>query len=205
MARYYYFEKMPLSVCKPENAYRWDEKNIKSLIKGYPKDLVESIRKYGILDPAPVQLKGYVTPPKDIKEYYPLIWVLNPGVKRWTISKYLGKDSIRCMVKVNNHLIEQKMFDFHLSMYKHNEIKSLEEAKILFGKNKEEDSHNERFYLGYAYLIKCKWFTDEADKIKMWSYGSHMDKLYDNECEFESFKVDHRKYIDYKGGCDDNR
>ena len=120
----------------------------------YGDDILESIRKYGQLDPSFGTYKE--TSDKWSKELGKWTtvnsgkWVIEPGQTRWMALYKLKRPTQRVLVRVRE---EDEPFFHMLGDSEHREIKTMEEAFPLF------TDKNNLPNKGYYYLKRKKWLN----------------------------------------------
>ena len=133
MTRYYYFPDIPLDVCTPANAERYDKR---ALALDRP-ELIKSIKESGQLDPLLATVRGSCK------------FVVEPGQGRWYVLNYLYVVSTFLLVRVEPE--HEDIFEQQFSGHQREEIKTFEEAEKLF-KHTNRESHT-----GVGYLMRRGW------------------------------------------------
>ena len=122
----------------------------------YGDDILESIRKYGQLDPSFGTY--YETSDKWDAELGKWItvesgkWVIEPGQTRWMALYKLKRPTQRVLVKIRE---EDEPYFHMISDSEHREIKTIEEAAPLF---KDKNNLPGKGY-GYLKRKKKEWFS----------------------------------------------
>ena len=150
--RVVYFPELPLDKIKlsgighhPEylsdNSMRAKFNDVNS---NYGGNILESIKKYGQLDPS----FGRCT----ISETEGIHWVVEPGQTRWMALYKLKRPTQKILVKVRD---EDEPYFHMISDSEHKEIKTMEEAAPLFTDKNNLPSK------GYGYLKRKRrqWFN----------------------------------------------
>ena len=133
-------EKISLSSLDKHPEYLSDysmQVKFKDVNSNYGGDIVESIRKYGQLDPS-------------FGGYNGRKWMVEPGQTRWMVLYKLKIPTQKILVKVN----DEDEQHFHLiSDSEHREIKTIEEAAPLFTDKNNLPGKG----LGYLKRKKKEW------------------------------------------------
>lgn len=161
MGKYYYFPEVDLNLCAPANVKRHLAESgwLKNKIK-IESDTFPLIRDDGQLDPLLVTTNSSKTK-----------WIVEPGQSRWYCLKYLDRDTTFLLVKVEDD--EQEFFDEYFKGQDYREIKTYDEAILLFGYSDIFDHRS----LGF--LRRRGWFMETKHKDWGTQYSLIKDSNYE--------------------------